>query len=126
MKNIIYIFVFTAGSALQLAAGDPVTEKCCPVVVSSPEVDFSYDVDSYAKHFSPAYFNNETNALHFESFSKINAIEIFDENGKLQFKLPVLSNKVRISRNMFAKGDYSVSFDLEGQNDKLVAYVTIN
>ena len=126
MKKILFNLFVLLAFGTQLLATEPIMEKCCPVVVSTTAVDFSYDVDLYAVHFKPAYFNEATNALHFEAHSKIESIQVFDASGELKYKLPILSNKVRLSKNLFEKGDYKVEFSIEGQNDSLPAYVTIN
>lgn len=128
MKKIIFNLVAFVFISFQLSANisDPVIEKCCPVVVHTSAVDFAYDEDLYSTFFSPAYFNEKTNSLHFEAFQKINFIKIFNEEGSMVYKLPVLSNKVRISKNLFEQGDYKVEFEIEGESDSLPAYVTIN
>ncbi len=126
MKNILITLVLAISFGTQLSSSDPVIEKCCPIVVSSPEVDFAYDVELYSKFFAPAYFNEETNALHYEANNRIDVVSIYDETGSLKYKLPVMSNKVRISKNMFDKGDYKVEFNISDEPKSLVTYVTIN
>lgn len=127
MNKSIFVILLTAFCLTMANASDPViSEKCCPVVVSSAEVNFSYNEQDYNKYLLPAYFNQETNSLHFEAFEGISFIEIFDAAGELKYKLPVMSNKVRISKKMFEKGDYKVQFELENNPDALITYVTIN
>ena len=127
MKNIIVIAAAFISMIGQAWSTNPVIEaKCCEVVVSTAEVDFAYDKDVYSKYLSPAYFNEATNSLHFESYQDIKFIEIRDAEGALKYKLPVMSNKVRINKNMFERGDYKLSFDMDDQESALVAWVTIN
>ncbi len=127
MKNIILTLTVAICIGTQLKATDPViSDKCCPVVVSTSDVNFSYDEAVYSKHFAPAYFNKNTNSLHFEAFKHISFIQIFNAEGKLVYKLPVMSNKVRISKNMFDKGDYKVEFQVKDSLEPLYSYVTIN
>ena len=127
MKNIILIATVFASTFGQLWSSNPVIEdKCCEVVVSSTQVDFAYDVDVYSQYFTPAYFNEATNSLNFESYQDIKFIAIHDATGELKYKLPVMSNKVRINKNMFDKGDYKVSFEITDMDDALITYVTIN
>ena len=127
MKNLILTLLVAFGFGNALMAGNPVYgEKCCPVVVSSADVDFAYDESVYSKYFAPAYFNEETKSLHFESKHNISFIEITNADGELEYKLPVMSNKVRLSKGMFEKGEYKLEFDLKNSSDALVTYVTIN
>ena len=127
MKNLILITVAFISIVGQSWATNPVIEdKCCDVVVSTTAVDFSYDESIYSKYFTPAYFNEATNSLHFESYQDIKFIAIHDGTGELKYKLPVMSNKVRVSKNMFDKGDYKLSFEMEGESEALITYVTIN
>ena len=127
MKNILILTALILGSGMALEANNPAEwEKCCEVVVSTAEVDFAYDETVYSSYFSPAYFNEATNSLHFESVQDIRFIEIHDGSGDLKYKLPVMSSKVRLNKNMLEKGDYRISFELEGRAELLETYVTIN
>jgi len=127
MKNIFLTLTVAICFGNQLMATEPmIKEKCCPVVVSSVEVDFAYDEAVYSEYFSPAYFNEETNSLHFEANQNISFISIYNAENTLQYKLPVMSNKVRINKNMFDKGEYKVEFSINDKSDALLTYVTIN
>ena len=127
MKNLLLTLLIAFCFGNVMMAGNPVLgEKCCPVVVSTADVDFAYDEAIYSKYFSPAYFNEETNSLHFESKHSIKFIEITNAEGELEYKLPIMSNKVRLSKGMFEKGDYKLEFDLKNNSEALVTYVTIN
>lgn len=110
------------------SASDPVSDSkpCCPVVYESVVVDLAYDVDLFSRFFEPAYFNEKTNSLHFESFEMIQFVQVFDASGKMAYQLPVMSNKLRLSKSMFDQGDYRLAFQLEDAHDQLVTYVTIN
>jgi hypothetical protein len=71
MKKVIFIISAILFTAFYASASDPVIEdKCCPIVVSSPYVDFAYDENVYSKFFAPAYFNDKTNSLHLKHFKK--------------------------------------------------------
>ena len=109
-------------------ASDPVKniESCCPVVYESDAIELSYDVELYSKYFMPAYFNEETNALHFEAHTNVQFVQVYNESGKLEYQLPVMSNKLRMNKNMFSKGDYKFTFLFEGQKESLDTYVRVN
>jgi hypothetical protein len=129
MKKLVLIFAVAFGMSFNSFGTDPIAnkiEKCCPVVVSSAEVEFSYDEAEYAKYFQPASFSAETNSINFESYQDIKYVQIFNAAGEMEYQLPIMSSKVRISKKMFAKGDYKISFLLSNKNEALYTYVTIN
>ncbi len=127
MKRFILLFVLCTSLVTVTSASDPLsTEPCCPVVYETPEIELSYDVKQYSAFFEPAYFNEKTNALHFESYGKIQFVKVINSQGELQYQLPVMSNKVRLSKNMFESGEYQFQFQLEDESDALVTYVKIN
>jgi hypothetical protein len=95
-------------------------------VYESTAVELSYDVDLFAVHFSPAYYNEETNALHFEGNGDISFVQVYNNEGKMEYQLPVMSNKLRMSKNMFEKGEYKLTFMFSDKSESLDTYVRIN
>lgn len=127
MKKITHLLLLLVFTTMSVFASDPVKEvPCCPVVYESQEVELSYDVEKYSKFFEPAYFNEKTNALHFESMAKVLTVQVFNSNGEMEFVLPVMAKKVRLSKNIFESGNYRLSFQLEDQADQMITYVKIN
>ncbi len=127
MKKIILILTVAICIGTQLKATDPVIgDKCCPVVVSTNDVNISYDEAVYSKHFAPAFFNKKTNSLHYESYETIKFVQIYSDNGEMKYQLPIMSNKVRLNKNMFDQGSYRVAFLLEGISQVMNTYVTIH
>ena len=43
--------------------------------------------------------------------------QIFDQDGQLVFQLPVMSNKVKINKNVFGSGKFKLGFILDGETD---------
>lgn len=130
MKKIITTSVFILACFASLFSTEPTIgeNSCCPVVYSSENVELSYDVSKYSEYFSPAYFNDKTNSIHFESHINIKYVQVFNEDGEMEYQLPVMSGKVRMNKNLFSKGEYKISFhmDMDEGQDALVAYVNIN
>ena len=110
------------------SAGDPIvkTEPCCPIVYSTVEVDLSYDKESFDKIFAPAFFNSKTNSLHYESFDKIKFVQIYNDEGEMKYQLPVMSNKMRLNKNMFDSGSYKIAFILEDSSEVINTFVSIH
>jgi len=66
--------------------------------------------------FITATYNNSQSRLEFTSVSDIKFIQIFSSDNELQYQLPVLSNKVKISKSLFpGSGDYKLGFMIEGE-----------
>jgi len=129
MKKFILIAVLIVTcKSFSFAAENPVTniEPCCPIVFESEAIELKYDVEKYSKYLTPAYFNEETNSLHFEAFSDIKFVQVFSESGKMEYQLPVMSSKFRMNKNMFSKGEYKLTFLFENNTETLETYVKIN
>ena len=47
---------------------------------------------------------------------EISVIQIFDANGNLEFQLPVMSNQVKINKNLFGEGRFKLGFLVEGDS----------
>lgn len=128
MKKVIILSVLSFVVFSTTFATEPVSGEtpCCPVVFESPNVELAYNVEQLAHHFEPAYYNEQTNSLHFESYGKILTVNVYDNKGELSYALPVNSSKLRLSKNMFASGDYKLAFVIEGSEDAMLAYLKIN
>ena len=128
MKKSILLTAAILATVTFAIASDPInyTESCCPVVYESEAVEMSYDVQLFSEKFAPAYFNEETNALHFESHASIQYVQVYNESGKMEYQLPVMSNKIRMSKNMFEEGDYKLTFIFGDDSNSLDTYLRIN
>jgi len=74
---------------------------------------------------SLADFNVNESSFDFKTFESVDFIQIYNSNGNLEFQLPVSSDKVRISKNLFGLGNYKVGFLLKGSGDIKFAEVKI-
>lgn len=115
MRNLIAsLVILTATSITTFAANGPVSPVEALNVFKTAEVEF-YVYDAANKDFfSYANFNDVTDNVEFVTKDDIKYIQIFKQNGKLQYQLPVMSNKLKISRKMFEQGTYKIGFIVEG------------
>jgi hypothetical protein len=60
--------------------------------------------------FQTAEYNTQLEALEFVTADYVNYLQIFDESGKLMYQLPVMSNKLKISKQLFEQGAYKIGF----------------
>ena len=118
MKNLVNIIaallitmtsVFATSNPVTLISTDEV------VVVTIGELEI----------FTYAEFNASTENLSFTTLDNISTIQIFNADGQLEFQLPVMSNKVKINKNLFDQGSYQLGFILEGQSQLHTTLVTV-
>lgn len=75
--------------------------------------------------FTSAAFDAETENLAFSTNDNISVIQIFNTEGQLEFQLPVMSNDVKINKNLFGEGTYKLGFILNGSSQLHTTQVTL-
>jgi hypothetical protein len=123
MRNYIATFVL-AFTAITLSAAtiNPIDNT---TLISNATVEVTID-DALSDLFNIAEYNTIQNCLEFSVNTNISFIQIFNAEGALEFQLPVLSNKVKISKNIFpTSGEYKLGFMIDGQENVQFSEVTI-
>ena len=118
MKNLITIIAaltLTVSTAFATTTPEMLISTDNVTVVAIGNLDF----------FTSAEFDTETENLSFTTNENISVIQIFNANGELEFQLPVMSDDVKINKNLFGKGDYKLGFVLEGQSELHTTHVSI-
>ena len=75
--------------------------------------------------FTSTSFDADTENLTFNTVEDISVVQIFNNNGDMEFLLPVMSNNVQINKNLFEEGTYKLGFVLEGQTQVHFSEVVI-
>jgi len=75
--------------------------------------------------FNSAEFDSASENLSFTTNDDISVIQIFNAEGSLEFSLPVMSNNVKVNKNLFEEGIYKLGFILEGQSQMHTTKVTV-
>jgi len=123
MKNSvltsIFIFSFLSLALANNDSGTPVT------LLNAESVIISVD-DNEMTTFLSAELTADNNNFEFETNKEINFVQIYGEDGRISFQLTVGSNKVRINKNLFDKGDYKLGFKVEGDSQLHYAKVNLN
>jgi len=115
MKNLFLSFVILSASFFTVSASHgPVSPIGALNVFKTAAVEFYVSDVSSKDFFTYANFNDITDNVEFVTKDDIKYIQIFRQNGKLQYQLPVMSNKLKISRKMFKQGTYKIGFIVEG------------
>ena len=118
MKNLILSLVLIATlTSGAFASIIPETK-----IINTEKVVVTSSVDAI---FSDAKFNDVNSTMHFTTKSDISVVQIFDQNGELEFSLPVMARDVQLNTNLFGnKGIYKIGFVMEGQAK--VHYTKVN
>lgn len=76
--------------------------------------------------FSSAEYNPSTQNIEFDLKDNVDIIQIFNTAGELEIQLPVMSNKVSISKAFFEKGTSQLGFLMSGKANILMTSITID
>ncbi len=122
MKTLInLIFIVTIfGTQLTASANPTNTVK----IIKAEKVEVTVHQES-AELFTAATFNSQSQTFEFSTGQDISFIQIFNEGGQLEFQLPVMANKVKISKALFDSGDHKLGFMFDGQKEIKFTKVTI-
>ena len=118
MKNlitIITVLTITFTSAFATTTPETLISSADVEVVSVGNLDI----------FTSADFDAASDNLSFTTNDDISVIQIFDADGNMEFQLPVMSNNVKINKNLFNDGISKVGFILEGQSQVHFTTVTV-
>ena len=118
MKNlitIITVLTITFTSAFASTTPETLISTSEVVVVTIGSLDI----------FSSAEFDENDEVLSFTTNDDISLIQIFDKDGMMEFQLPVMSNNVKINKNVLGEGVSKLGFIMKGQSQLHFTSVTI-
>jgi hypothetical protein len=118
MKNLITILTVLTVTFTSAFATTPETTL---ISTDKVEVVSISDLDI----FSSANFDAASENLSFTTNDDISVIQIFNEAGEMEFQLPVMSNNVKINKNLFGEGTFKLGFILQGQSQLHTTMVTL-
>ena len=102
MKKLILSFVIAVTTlSMSFASSGPVGPVALAEtlnVYKTAEVEFYLTSEAQRDFFTFANFNTATDNLEFVTKEDIKYLQIFEQNGKLLYQLPVMSNKLKISK----------------------------
>jgi len=90
--------------------------------------EFEFNLINHAQMylFTSIQYNNRKERLSFETKLPILLIQIYNEVGDLELQLPVGSDVVHLSKNLFNSGEYNMKFLFEGEKDFQSTELTVN
>jgi len=84
-------------------------------VESSDDLDF----------FDEAIYDEDKKVLKFETEEETLQIRVYDKLESLVYQLPVRSDKIRIGKSLFDKGEYTLVFDVNGDRKMFVSRLEV-
>ena len=124
MKNLLLLFVLLFGLNAASLASDPIIES--KKLISTDLVELSLNDSNQFQYFSTVGFNDQTNTIDINTMDDISYIQVFDKDGELQYQLPIMSNKVKLSKKMFDSGNYKLGFMFDGSKEIQFTSLTVN
>lgn len=112
MKQFILISAFFL-SLVQVSFGSNNPEKV--TIIESQEVTVSIDKVSNDL-FTMSSVSEDGANFNFITKEEVQFVQIFNSTGMIEFQLPVDSKKIRINKNLFSTGKYTLGFKIDGQD----------
>lgn len=84
-------------------------------MITSTEVSFDINVE-FENYFADINYNESNNYLSLKTIKVVELIQIFNDNGSLEFQLPVQGKQIHISLDDFIQGKYEVNLKFEHEN----------
>lgn len=122
MKNIILISTLVLTSLSISFANTTPEEKT--TLLESSSINVSVDTKNLDL-FSIATLTKDNNNLDFETKQEVQFVQVYNDQGIIEFQLPVSSKKIRINKNLFTSGEYKLGFKVEGHNGLYMAQVSL-
>jgi len=124
MKTIIItVLAITASFNMSFANVTPISELS---IITTSTYELSVTHASQKAFFKVSNYNEANNTLEFVTADVMNYIQIFDEEGKLKYQLPVMSKKLKISTKLFRTGAYKIGFITKDNTTIQFTNLTVN
>ena len=124
MKTLIVTIIFAITMISSSFAS--VTPESELSLITSPTVELSVVNVAQKDFFQVAEYNSTMDVLSFVTADYVDFLQIFDESGKLVYQLPVMSNKLKISKKMFETGAYKIGFITKNKTTIQFTNLTVN
>jgi len=121
MKNIYTIFFLSLFSSTAIfCASNPILDF---VIFDHEKVEIAVENDDVQNNrVSVRLFQD---ILSFKTVDKIKYIQVYNDQNKLLYQIPILSNKLEISKGLFETGLYKLNFYFSENVDVLSTQIKI-
>ena len=115
MKNLLLTIALFAITHTTYASNEPIPTSA---VFTIEAIDFKISNAAKDAHSIEVIFNEQNGNLEFSSVKEVLFLQVYNEEGTLEYQLPVFSNGVTIDLDDFTQGKYQLNIMLE--NDTVV------
>ncbi len=95
------------------------------VLLSTSEVEIQLETEYDVQLFTDAKYDGKLGNLELATSEQMHSVLIYNENGELEFMIPVNSQRVLIGRSMFEAGYYRLGFNFQEQEELIYADVLL-
>jgi len=115
MKNAITIIALILSFTVSAFANttNPVKGDS-EIIFENMDVQYIVESSAEAEEIVSATYNTSNSYFNITTKKMINFVQILDEDGNLEYQLPVGSKKLNIAMPDFAKGKHKINLLLEG------------
>ena len=95
-------------------------------IVDNKDLSIRVDTDEDYKFFLKAEFDKGEEEIKFLTRESTTQIRIYNDLDAMVYLLPVGSDRVRIGKSLFDKGNYKFIFDVEGDRKKFTSKLKVH
>jgi hypothetical protein len=122
MKNLILIPTIVLALTASLLANNEINYPVAMLTTSTTTVSVE---KSEKKIFMSVEMTKDQNSLKFKTYKNIAFVQVYSEDGRIEFQLPVEATNVRLKKNLFETGKYKLGFKIKGETELHFAEVEL-
>lgn len=115
MRNLLTIITFILAFSFNANATtvNPVDGEA-EILFENMDIQYLVESSEEAEEILSATYNQSNDFFNITTVKMITFVQILDENGELEYQLPVGSKKLNIAMPDFTKGKHKINLLLEG------------
>jgi len=86
------------------------------IIIENKEIVFSIDDSSNEKLFISSKFSSGTKTIHLETTDIIGFLQLMNDDGDIEYQLPVSSKNIHMDISEFTKGTYRLNLLVQSTN----------
>lgn len=124
MKNLINLLLTTFCLMLFTTIafannGDPVKSEKLETIFHNKYVKLNSGEDTKLGYLALVSYNESNEYFSLKTFKSVDFIQIFNEDGELEYQLPINNSLIHLSLESFNAGNYDVNVLFEGEEEYL-------
>lgn len=106
MKNFILLSIFLFTSRLAFSNNEPVVSEA---TFEIKEIGLKMSAQTYNVYVTEISYDVSNSTINFNTNSDVSFLQILDEDGQLQYQLPVFSKSIILDLEDFENGNYKLN-----------------